>query len=592
MKRKEERRRWPRERYPTLDVAIVYRQRDGRGPRTAFEGSFDTLLVLVVDYSKNGFLLKSTMKLKVGSLVHMRIRLPRDSVWVPFIGKVVRVADSPTDDNYYFVAVELDLGRQLESISMADKSLFGKGAMSPSDLAFFLGTKFFNAISEEAMCSVLNRMTPRDIRAGERFIRQGTRGKNLYIVQEGSCVVSVEKDGTEHPIARLRAGDVVGEIALLTGGARSAHVDAETDVTLWEITRRQFDELCSVYPDALDFLTELVTHRLSGETFTADRNIGKYVISEIIGRGGWGVVYKGIHRTLNMPVAIKMLKHDMAMDPDFSEKFRHEAKTIAHLNHENIVKVYDIEELYRTIFIIMEYLEGVPLDYLLEKMPKLPLPRVVDILSQVCAGLAYAHKQRIVHQDIKPANIFVQQNDRVKILDFGLACFPESSDNGLRGTIFYSSPEAIQGDFVDERTDVYSLGIMAFEMITGQKPFPEDDINKLIDLQLQEDAADPATLVPDLPDELRNFVMRATKKDPAERYGSIAEALRDLDQLAVKIEVRPEPHRVKQLKMMSLFLFYRDEQELALKRKVEKFDRELKKIGAGFRAAEFKDLWF
>jgi len=465
----------------------------------------------------------------------------------------------------------------------------GKKGMAPADLEFFMRTELFDAMSDEARCSLLNAMTPQHIRAGERFIQQGAEGDSLYIVAEGSCIVNVEKNGIEHPIARLRTGDIVGEIALLTGGPRSAHVDAETDVKAWGITKPQFDTLCEECPDAQDFLTELVTHRLCGESFTSDRNVGKYVISEIVGRGGWSVVYKGTHRALNMPVAIKMLKHDMAMDTDFSEKFRGEAIRIATLSHENIVKVFDIEELYRTIFIIMEHLEGVSLDRILAKMPKLPLSRVLDILLQVCAGLSYAHEQGIIHQDIKPANIFVQPDDQVKIVDFGLACSPGNMDCGLRGTIFYSAPEAIEGDSVDERTDIYSLGITAFEMTTGQRPYPEHDIVKILDLHLHQDVPDPSTLVPDLPDELSHFVRRATRRNPAERYENTSEVLHDLEALAARMDMKRQLKPRGQRKMMGLFLFYEEQHELVLKQLLEDLSHELNDIGAELRTEEIKD---
>jgi serine/threonine protein kinase len=403
-------------------------------------------------------------------------------------------------------------------------------------------------------------------------------------------VAHVEKDGREHPIARLRAGDIIGEIALLTGEPRTAHVDAETNVKLWGISRAQFDAMCEERPDVRNFLTELVSNRFSAERMTAERTVGKYVVNEIVGRGGWSIVYRGIHSSLNMPVAIKMLKHDMAMEPEFSEKFRYEAKTIGHLNHENIVKVYDIEELYRTIFIVTEYLEGVPLDSILGKMPRLPLARVLDILLQVCAGLEYAHKQGIVHQDIKPANIFIQWDNRVKILDFGLACPPGTIDCEIPGTVFYMSPEQVEGERIDERTDVYSLGLTAFELTTGQRPFPEDDLMKVMHLHVNEDVPDPRSLIPDLPDEMCNFIKHATQRDPAARYKSISEVIDDLELLAKKMGIEVQPQLKEQRKMISLSLFYQDHHELALKQLVEDFGRELNLIGAELRAAEFKDV--
>lgn len=589
MERKRERREWPRETLPTSEVGIVYPKYDEDGQDAASKERGDTLLVHVFNRSEGGLLLESPLSFKVGSLLDMRIRLRHEESWMAFVGRVVRVDKSVTHDNYYVLGVELLPERERAGIP-THRVPTGKKGMSPCDLEFLMRAQLFDAISDEAKCLLLNCMTPRHFRAGERFIRQGNEGNTFYIVQEGSCVAHVEKDGREHPIARLRPGDIVGEIALLTGGPRTAHVDAETDVKLWSISRTQFDAVCKECPDVQNFLTELVTQRLCGETVTADRTVGKYVVNEMIGRGGWSIVYKGIHTDLNMPVAIKMLKHDLAMDPDFSDKFRDEAKIIAHLNHENIVKVYDIEELYRSIFIIMEYLDGRSLDRVLERMPRLPLSKVLDILFQVCAGLSYAHEQSIVHQDIKPGNIFIQPNDRVRIVDFGLASSPGNRDSDLPGTLFYMSPEQIEGEPVDARTDIYSLGITAFEMITGQRPFPEDNLTKLMDLHVREDVPDPRTLISDLPDELSNFIMHATERDPSARYKNIGEVLHDLVPLAEKMGVKRQPHLREQRKMMSLFLFYHDGQELQLKRLVENFSHEFNKIGGELRAAEFKDI--
>jgi len=160
----------------------------------------------------------------------------------------------------------------------------------------------------------------------------------------------------------------------------------------------------------------------------------------------------------------------------------------------------------------------------------------------------------------------------------------------LKGTIFYAAPEAIDGEAVDERVDVYSLGIMAFEMITGQKPFPEDDIHKMIEFRLNEDLPDPCSFIPDLPDGLCKFIAKATQRDPDARYRNIAEVLLDLEALAREMEVKRQPRLRGQGKMMSLFLIYEDHHELAVKRLVEYVSHELKEIGAELRAAEFKDM--
>lgn len=590
MRRQKERRQHPREFLPTPEVGILYPEYSKKGGGSDIEGKLDTLLVNVLNRSNGGLLLESFLEFKVGSSLNILVRLPHEELWQAFKGKVKWVDKKPNKQNHYLFGIKFQPGISHIEVPM-HKAEIRKKRMYPRDLEFLMQIPLFDSISQESRCPLLNCMTPKHLQAGERLISQGDEGDTLYIIQNGSCVVGVEKHGKEHPIRRLRAGDVVGEMAILTGERRTASVDAETDMSLWSIGRGQFDALCREHPDLRNFLTELITNRFSTEKMTADRTVGKYVINEIIGKGGWSIVYKGIHAGLNMPVAIKMLNHDMAMRPEFTERFKNEAKIIAKLNHENIVKVYDIEEVYRTIFIIMEYLDGVSLKFILEKMPRLPLPRVLDILLQVCAGLSYAHQHSIIHQDIKPDNIFIQPDDRAKIVDFGLACIPGAiEDLGWPGSVFYTSPEQIEGDPVNESTDIYSLGITAYEMITGQRPFPEDNVAKVMNFHLNEDTPDPRTLIPDLPEELSNFLIRATRRDPAARYQSISQILHALKPLAEKMGLESRSQLRDQRKMMSLFLFYQDQHQLALNRLVEDFSNELKKIGAVVRAADFKDF--
>jgi serine/threonine protein kinase len=532
MKPRKELREWPRETLPPSEIGIIYPQYHEKSNRLGAKIGEDTLLVPIRNRGEGGLLFLSPLRFDHGIKLDMRIRVPHEKAWMAFKGVVVRAEEDPKQQGYYQVGVELETEPPPKVIPEPGAAV-EKKRMYPSDVDFFMEIPLFDAISDEAKCPLLNCMTPTHFRKGEKFIKHGKEGDSLYIVQEGSCVVHVPKQQKEHSIRRLRAGDIVGEIALLTGEPRTAHVDAETDMKLWCISRSQFDGLCEQRSDLTNFLTELVCHRLSSEIYTAEKNIAKYTVDQIVGSGGWSIVYKGVHAALNMPVAIKMLRHDMAMDPDFRSKFRYEAKIIARLNHKNIVKVYDIEELYKTIFIITEYLKGMPLDSLLDEMPRLPLSRVQDIVIQICEGLEYAHARGIVHQDIKPANIFIQSDNQVKILDFGLACTPGKYENGaMDGTVFYMSPEQIDGERIDERTDIYSLGLTAFEMVTGQRPYPEDDIGKVMELHLNEDVPDPRKLVPDLPEGVSNFIMRATQREPSARYKSISHALKDLEALA------------------------------------------------------------
>jgi eukaryotic-like serine/threonine-protein kinase len=234
-----------------------------------------------------------------------------------------------------------------------------------------------------------------------------------------------------------------------------------------------------------------------------------------------------------MPVAVKMLKHNLAMDSEFMEKFLREAGVIAGLNHPCIVRVYDIELVYRTAFIVMEFLEGVSLDYMIENLPALSEYRVLVILIQVANGLRYAHEKGIVHQDIKPENIFVQENDRARIVDFGLALPIGSVDEtGFGGTPFYMAPEQIDCEEVDERTDIYSFGIMAYEMATGQRPFPHKDIGKVFSSHRESPVSDPCNLNPNLTRDFNTLVQKCTQKNPSERYQNFGQVLTDLRILA------------------------------------------------------------
>ncbi len=466
-----------------------------------------------------------------------------------------------------------------------------KRKMSPEDFEFLMGTDLLEAAPEEAKSQLMASMASMEIDAGQKFISQGDRGDSFYLIQSGKCIVALEKDGETHPVSSVRSGDLVGEMAILTGERRNANVYAETDAKLWRISRREFEEICLAHPDLREFLTEVVTNRFAGAKHTIERTIGKYLITDVIGQGGWSIVYRGIHSSLNMPVAIKMLKHNMAMDPDFMAKFQNEAQIIASLNHDNIVRVYDIEHLYGTVFIVMEFLAGMSLEYILEDLPHLTFRRVMDFLIQVCHGLGYAHGQGIIHQDVKPANVFIQGGDRARIVDFGLACATGSEDSlDFAGTPHYMAPEQIEGDPVDERTDIYSLGITAFEMATGRRPFPTDDIGKVLQAHREEPAPDPRSLNPDLPSEFSDFIQRATHKDPDNRYRNMREVLRDLDPLAKKSGVKTRPETRQTGNMMSLSVFYQNDHKVELTHLVEQFTQELRDLGADLRVADFQDL--
>ena len=358
---------------------------------------------------------------------------------------------------------------------------------------------------------------------------------------------------------------------------------------MWCLEKTQFQRISQTYPELRSFLTDLTANWFETRPVTAERRIGKYLISDILGKGGYSIVYRGVHEALGMHVAVKMMKHDLAMRPEFIQNFRNEAKTIAQFNHENIVHVFDFEERFQTFFIVMEHLEGMSLRILLKRMLKLPPLRAIDYLLQICFGLQYAHSKDIVHQDITPGNIFILPNGKVKILDFGLAV-PCGSENSFVGTPYYMSPEQIDCLPIDARTDIFALGLTAYEMLTGQRPFPEKDAWEVMDLRLRQDIPDPAEIEPDLPDVLRKFILKACTRDMNQRYKNVGEIIEDLKPLAKKAGSKKRKDSQENRKMATMFLMYKEEHQPELNRMMQDFCTKVNELGVSCKAADFKKI--
>jgi tRNA A-37 threonylcarbamoyl transferase component Bud32 len=450
--------------------------------------------------------------------------------------------------------------------------------------------KFFSFFPDDEECRFLNMMSCKTVRAGKRLITQGEVRDTAYIIQRGSCLVVAEKEGELHPVGHRGRGDIVGVTSVLTGEPQNAHVEAETDMELWVLSKELFYDISQEEPELLEFLTEIVASRFDSRRPIADRAIGKYLATDIIGRGGYSIVYKGVHTGLAMPVAIKMMRHNMALSSFFQNNFRNEAKIIARLNHDNIIKVYDIEERYRTIFIIEQYVEGESLKELLVRLKTIPPSLAIDYLMQTCQGLDYAHKQGIIHRDINPSNILVQHDDRVKIVDFGVACPAGTEEFEFAGTISYMAPEQIEGAPVDQRADIYGLGITAYEMVTGKKPFENADIAAVMEMHLNRNVPDPGAIVPNLPQTLRRFITRAARRDPNERYQSAAEALKFLNQLSEEFGQKKKNRQSEKRKMANLLMIYRDEHQEALNQLMDEFNSKLQVLGVSIKSVDLTDL--
>ena len=550
-------------------IGMMYLTGTDYVPGTAIASPPRSMFVNLLKSDSGKLVLRTSEKVDAGTTFYAKVFDPDGSHWRLFTLVAVGVETDPDRPEDHLIITETRPPDVSDPLDDPD-NWYDKAGPRAEDYRFFRSTNLIKSVPPEAICPLLNSMTLMKVKAGERFIQQGDPGDTVYLIQRGICAVLVEKDGQLSAVARLQDGDLVGEMAILTGESRSAHVEAETDMRLWALEKEHFEQLAAEYSELRIFLTDLMTSWIDTRTVTAQRRIGKYLITDIIGNGGYSIVYKGIHEHLNMSVAIKMMKHDMAMDPDFLATFHEEAKTIARFNHENIVNVYDIEECFRTVFIIMEHLEGRSLRTELNSLLRLSPAQVVHYLQQVCSGLHYAHERGIVHQDVKPGNIFVLPGGRAKILDFGLACRC-GSEGQFIGTPYYMSPEQVECLQIDERTDIYALGIMAYELLAGKRPYPEDDPHHMLDLHVEEDIPDPAEAVKDIPEQLRAFILKACERDPERRYRNIPAVLEDLQPLAARLGLSNNQPLSTTRKVTSFHLLYDDEQKDVVDKLLEEF---------------------
>ncbi|MEJ2690318.1 MAG: protein kinase [Deltaproteobacteria bacterium] len=581
-----ERRQSPRETLKVPAIGILYPEEKTVAEMTA-AASADTLLTNVLNRSDGGLLIESPVDFEVQNRFRIMVRFADEEKWRNLEGSVAWTAANPKSTSTFLVGIRAQRLPLHEEDLRPPETKRAK-RMYPRELEFLLQTILFSSLSSEAKCSLLNCMAPERLRAGTRLIAQGATGDSLFIIQEGKCRVYLAKGGRQHDIAMPTVGDIVGEMSLLTTEPCSANVVSGSNMLVWRIGIKQVVECYKKYRDLRIFLTDLVTSRYSGVEHSANRIIGKYVIQDLIGQGAWSIVYKGMHAELKMPVAIKMLKHNMALDQDSVETFENEAKIIAQLNHENIVKIYDIERCYETVFIIMEFFDGVSLAEILAGNHRLPLSNALDILIQVCTGLGFAHEHGIVHQDVKPDNIFLQ-HDRIKIFDFGLAHVPGTKDDYMPGTVYYMAPEQISGDPLDERADIYATGIMAYELVTGAKPFASENIAELLDAQQYREIPDPRKLVPGLPSEFYKILLTATQKDPNERYRNIWELQWAFREFAKKIGIEDPTVLSRQEQMKGFMLFYPNDLQVKVDKLIEDLANNTAKIGASLRPIDLQD---
>ncbi|MBR2406575.1 MAG: Stk1 family PASTA domain-containing Ser/Thr kinase [Clostridia bacterium] len=272
------------------------------------------------------------------------------------------------------------------------------------------------------------------------------------------------------------------------------------------------------------------------DKYVGKRLDGRYEIQEIIGVGGMAYVYKAHDNVDNRTVAVKILKEEFLANDEFTRRFKNESKAIAILSHPNIVKVYDVSFGDRMQYIVMEYIDGITLKEYIDQQKDFKWKEAVHFTVQILRALQHAHDKGIVHRDIKPHNIMLLPDGTIKVTDFGIARFARhdvrstrSTDKAI-GSVHYISPEQARGEITDEKADIYSVGVMLYEMLTGKLPFEADSAVSVAIMQLQAEAKPPREINPSIPEGLEDITVKAMQKDPSKRYQSAAEMLNDIDE--------------------------------------------------------------
>ena len=261
---------------------------------------------------------------------------------------------------------------------------------------------------------------------------------------------------------------------------------------------------------------------------------GRYEIQEVLGVGGMAIVYRAYDNIDDRPVAVKVLKEEYLANEEFRRRFKNESKAIAMLSHPNIVKVYDVSYGERLQYIVMEYVEGITLKEYIEHRRVIPWKEAVHFLTQILRALQHAHDRGVVHRDVKPQNIMLLHSGNIKVTDFGIARFTRSETRTMTknaiGSVHYISPEQARGDLTDGKSDIYSVGVVLYEMLTGELPFQSDSTVSVAIMQLQSEPRRPRELNDQIPLGLEQITIRAMQKSPDERYLSAAEMLLDLEE--------------------------------------------------------------
>lgn len=374
-------------------------------------------------------------------------------------------------------------------------------------------------------------------------VRHGKTGKRLYFILNGSVEVQIpDVHGEIRKRVILKKGDVIGEISLLVESTYSANIVALSDTTAFYLDSPHFITLIREHPEFAEIMSNLMTNRMAQNK--GINQVGKYQLLGKLGEGGMGTVFRAYDKVLDREVALKMLKYELACNPRFLDRFELEAKILARLNHPNIVNVIEVIDEFSTRFIVMEKLQGQNLSRVIKQKGAFSIRETREILSQLASALQYAHNHGetgIIHRDIKPSNIVIDHDGNIKLTDFGIASPPQVKDIIIEGTPSYMAPEVINNEAVDGRADIYSLGVMAFHLLSGSLPFSASKVVRLLKMQVEQKPPDIRNARADIDEELAIMIEQSLLKDPNSRISDWDQIRKVLKPVGGKNTIQLEP---------------------------------------------------
>jgi CRP-like cAMP-binding protein len=372
-------------------------------------------------------------------------------------------------------------------------------------------------------------MQERQFAAEEFLIRQGEPGDSLMVIRSGAVQIgATDEQGQRHWIAKAGRGQVLGEMALLTGEPRTADAIAVKPVRAMVLPADKFHSLARQHPEIAEVLTSIVARRLGAAEHDAlaGKTLGGWLIQRRLGKGGMSVVYDA-RDAQGRHAALKMMSHRLVYDEEACRQFQREAEIIQSFDHPHIVRMYERFAAFHTYFLALEFCDGRPLDEVLKSTGPLPEPEVRKIVGQLALALGYAHQAGVIHRDVKPTNVMVMRDGTVKLMDFGLARpvdeAPSLTEAAVVGTPAYMAPEQVMGDRLTVEADLFALGAVIWEILAGYRLLGKMNFGELLQTHLEWVPPAVNRLLPDVSEELAAIIETCLAHAPNDRKVNLAQ---------------------------------------------------------------------